>query len=71
MDFLNREISKYITAAASYERTKKGSRIYNALFSITGNIERISDHAMNIAQVVLNEHRTEKNYHDEQILDIE
>lgn len=50
VDFLNREISKYITAAASYERTKKGSRIYNALFSITGNIERISDHAMNIAE---------------------
>lgn len=50
LDILNREISKYITAAASYERTKSGSRIYNALFSITGNIERISDHAMNIAE---------------------
>ncbi len=30
-----------------------------------GNLERISDHAMNIAQVVLNEHRPDKNYHKE------
>ena len=30
-----------------------------------GNLERISDHAMNIAQVVLNEHRSQKNYHTE------
>lgn len=38
---------------------------------LLGNLERVSDHAMNIAQVVLNEHRTEKNYHDEPILDVE
>lgn len=49
VDFLNKEISKYITSAASYETTKTGNRIFNSLFSITGNIERISDHAMNIA----------------------
>ena len=36
---------------------------------LLGNLERVSDHAMNIAQVVLNEHREEKNYHDEGILD--
>ena len=29
------------------------------------NLERVSDHAMNIAQVVLNEHRAEKNFHEE------
>lgn len=49
VDFLNKEISKYITTAVSYESTKSGSQIFNALFSITGNIERISDHAINIA----------------------
>lgn len=49
VDFLNKEISKYITSAVSYETTKTGSTIFNALFSITGNIERISDHAINIA----------------------
>ena len=49
VDYLNKEISKYITLAVSYETTKTGSRILNSLFSITGNIERISDHAVNIA----------------------
>lgn len=38
---------------------------------LLGNLERVSDHAMNIAQVVLNEHRAEKNYHEENILDEE
>lgn len=49
VDFLNKEISKYITSAAAYETTRSGSKLFNALFSVTGNIERISDHAMNIA----------------------
>ena len=49
VDFLNKEISTYITTAVSYESTNSGSQIFNSLFSITGNIERISDHAMNIA----------------------
>lgn len=49
VDFLNREISKYITAAVSYETTRAGSQIFNSLFSVTSNIERISDHAINIA----------------------
>lgn len=32
---------------------------------LLSNLERVSDHAMNIAQVVLNEHRAEKHYHEE------
>ena len=50
VDFLNKEISMYITSAISYENTKARSRIFNSLFSITSNIERISDHAINIAE---------------------
>lgn len=49
VDFLNKEISKYITSAVSYESTRAGSQIFNSLFSITSNVERISDHAVNIA----------------------
>lgn len=52
VDFLNKEISRYITSAVSFETTTSGSRIFNSLFSITGNVERISDHAMNIAGYV-------------------
>lgn len=49
VDFLNKEISRYITSAVSFETTTAGSRIFNSLFTITGNVERVSDHAMNIA----------------------
>ena len=49
VDFLNKEISGYITGAVPYETTTTGSLIYNSLFSATGNVERISDHAVNIA----------------------
>lgn len=34
-----------------------------------GNLERVSDHAMNIAQVVLNEYREEKKYHEEPVIE--
>ena len=50
LDYLNKEISKYITATAAHENTRTGSQIFNSLFSITSNIERIGDHAMNIAE---------------------
>lgn len=50
VDFLNKEISRYISTAVSYEMTQTGSKIFNALFSVTGNVERISDHAVNIAE---------------------
>lgn len=49
VDFLNKEISRYITSAVSFETTMSGSRTFNSLFTITGNVERISDHATNIA----------------------
>ena len=56
------------------------SRLSNAECSVSagvrfldllGNLERVSDHAMNIAQVVLNDHRAEKNYHSESFLEEE
>ena len=49
IDFLNKEISKYITKAVTHEHTEKGSRVFNSYFSITSNVERIGDHAVNIA----------------------
>ena len=49
IDYLNKEISKYITKAMSRETTRAGSQMFNSLYSVTSNIERISDHATNIA----------------------
>ncbi len=48
VDYLNKEIRKYISKVITHERTETGSRIYNSYYTITGNIERISDHAVNI-----------------------
>lgn len=53
IDFLNKEISKFISTSIAHERTEQGSRIYNAYFRITSNIERIGDHAVNIAGYTL------------------
>ena len=49
IDYLNKEISKYITTAMIHETTENGNKIFNAFYSLTSNIERIGDHAMNIA----------------------
>lgn len=71
VDFLNREISGYITDATAYETTATGNIVYNSLFSITVNIERISDHAMNIAEY--SEIISEKKIHfsEQTILELE
>ncbi|MBQ9936225.1 MAG: Na/Pi cotransporter family protein [Lachnospiraceae bacterium] len=49
VDYLNKEISKHISRVITHERSEMGSVIYNAYFTMTSNIERVSDHAENIA----------------------
>ena len=53
VDFLNAEISKYISALMSGEMTEQDAKTVSAYFKIIGNIERISDHAMNIAEYAM------------------
>lgn len=53
LDFLNMEISKYISSMMSQEMSNSDTRIINGYFKIVGNIERIGDHAMNIAEYAL------------------
>lgn len=48
IDYLNKEISKYISRVITHERTEKGSQIFNSYLTITGNVERIGDHAVNV-----------------------
>ena len=52
VDFLNKEISAYITSVVSHENTSQGGRTLNALYTVTSNVERISDHAINIADYI-------------------
>lgn len=49
IDYLNKEISFFISHMIAAEMSEKESIAINAYFKITGNIERIGDHAMNIA----------------------
>lgn len=48
IDFLHKEISSYISKVIVHETTEKGTQMFNAYYTITSNIERISDHAVNI-----------------------
>lgn len=49
IDYLNKEIAKFISRVITHERTEEGGRIFNSYYKITSNIERIGDHAVNIA----------------------
>ncbi len=50
IDYLNKEISKYVSRTLVKERNPKDSQYMSALFKVCGNLERIGDHAMNIGE---------------------
>ena len=49
LDYLNREISHYVSHIIAAETNEETSERVSALFTISGNIERIGDHADNLA----------------------
>ncbi|NLL79693.1 MAG: Na/Pi cotransporter family protein [Clostridiales bacterium] len=49
IDYLNAEISSYIGKVMVMEMSEQDSKLISACFSVIGNLERIGDHAMNIA----------------------
>lgn len=78
VDYLNKEISKYISSVITHESNEAGSRLFGAYLKITGNIERISDHAMNICgyseimqrqNITLSEEAKEETLHMQNICD--
>lgn len=48
IDYLNKQISKSISKMMIHETNEKNSKNIGSYFDITGNIERIGDHAVNI-----------------------
>ena len=50
IDYLNTEISKYIVGLMSTEMSEEDTKAINAYYMLVSNIERIGDHAMNIAE---------------------
>ena len=49
IDFLNKEISGYVSHLISIETNEEGSAAVSSFFTISGNVERIADHADNLA----------------------
>ena len=49
IDYLNKEISRYISHLIAIETNERGSKVVSCFFAISGNIERIGDHADNLA----------------------
>ena len=49
VDYLNKEICYYISHAMVFDMSEKHAVAMSALFKITGNIERMGDHATNIS----------------------
>lgn len=50
IDYLNAQISDYISHIIAHESNEKDSEIISSFFKIAGNLERIGDHAMNISE---------------------
>jgi len=50
VDFLNKEISSYISHIIAYENNEQDSAEISALLKISSDLERIGDHAMNICE---------------------
>lgn len=50
IDYLNTEISKYISKVMVRERNAQDAETMSILFKVCGNLERIGDHAMNIGE---------------------
>lgn len=48
IDYLNKEISRYISKVMLKETNPRDARYIAALFKVCGNLERIGDHAMNL-----------------------
>lgn len=48
IDYLNKEISREISKMMIHETNEKNSKNIGSYFEMTGNIERIGDHAVNI-----------------------
>lgn len=53
VDYLEREINRYLLKASENELTEEQSIVHTGLLHAANDIERISDHAQNIAQMAL------------------
>lgn len=50
IDYLNKEISTYISRVIAVESNENSAETVSSYFTITGNVERLGDHAVNISE---------------------
>ena len=69
---MNKEISSYISTILTQEENSKDSPvIISAFFKICGNLERISDHAMNICEYSKRMEEEHRSFSDMAVVEIE
>lgn len=65
IDYLNAEISRYIVRLMSVEMSEADTRRINNYYLALSNIERIGDHAMNIAEYTRNMKKWDISFSDD------
>ena len=70
IDYLNREIVDFTTSAISNELPLEGSQAIALFVKVSADIERIGDHAVNIAKRARLLHEEDKHFSDEAIDEI-
>lgn len=70
IDYLNTEISKYIVSLMSTEMSQEDTKAINGYYMLVSNIERIGDHAMNIAEYAEDLKKWEISFSDHALSEI-
>ena len=70
VDYLNKEIISYTTRAISIEFPEEDSQTISLFLKASGDLERISDHAINIARRSLKLKENNEHFSDEAFLEI-
>lgn len=70
INYLNKEIIEYTTQAISYELPLKGAQALGLFLKVSTDIERIGDHAVNIAKRAQNLYEENNRFSDEAFQEI-
>ena len=70
IDYLNKEISKYISKMMVHENNQSDTKSMSILFKVCGNLERMGDHALNIAEMCKRIEKENIHFSNEELQEI-